>query len=271
MNAKIFIAAGIFLSAIGATADAEQPAAESYRQMFRAGNFYVEYRDKWGVRILAGENGARMERMRYDIESGALQYLNPIAAVVIGENKMPEVLYRDGKIYQFIERDKANVCDEKDLDNENLDPRQGWNKIRQKLAIPDELAVFCWTDKFRAKTPAIDAPVFKESCTKNFKGKDYDCDRYVCEIRTATGGGAAQIVYDMLYDGGRLFRAESYIVRGDKIYPINALNVEKIQPEIPVGTFKIYKGTKIYAAGLGNDINELLERPSQIGTLEDLR
>lgn len=271
MSRKSFIAAAIFF--IGTnflTANAEQPAAENYRQMFRAGNFYLEYDDKWGVRILAGKDGQRMERMRYFMESGGREWANPLGAIFLGgEDKTPEVLYRDGKFYHFVEREKADVCDEKDLDDENLDPRQGWNKITQKLALPDELAVFCWDDKFRANTPAIAAPVFKESFTKNFKGKDYDCDRYVCEIKTISGGGAAQIVYEILYRNGELFRAESYLFRNERAYPINALELKKIQAEIPEGTFKISKRTKLYAAGMGDE-SDLLENPRQIGTWEDL-
>ena len=270
MAGKILISAIIFFGSFISLANAEQVAAETYRQMFRSGNFYLEYDDKWGVRILAGKDGQRMERMRYDIESGKMKWLNPLAEIFAGENKSPEVMYRDGKFYHFVEKEKANVCDEKDLQNENLDPRQGWNKIAHKLALPDELAVFCWDDKFRANTPAIAAPVFKESFRKNFKGAEYDCDRYVCEIKTLTGSGTAQIVYEMLYRDGQIFRAESYILRNDRTYPINALDVKKIQPEIPDGAFKISKRTKIYAAGTG-DMEDLLETPRRIGTLEDLR
>ena len=270
MRGKIFIAAIFFIGANFAPVNAEQPAAESYRQMFRAGNFYIEYDDKWGVRILAGKDGQRMERMRYDIESGRMKWLNPLAEIFAGENKSPEVMYHDGKFYHFVEKEKANVCDEKDLDNENLDPRQGWNKIAQKLALPDELAVFCWDDKFRATTPAVAAPVFRESFTKNFRGRDYDCDRYASEIKTVSGGVDAQIVYEMLYSGGQLFRVESYILRNDRTYPINALELKKIQPEIPDGAFKISKSTKLYAAGIGDE-SDLLETPRQIGTWGELR
>lgn len=269
MGGKILAAVAIFIGLNFGTAEAEQAAAESYREMFRAGNFYVEFKDKWGVRILAGESGKRMERMRYDFESGSLQFLNPLGAIFVGEDKTPEVFYKDGNFYHFVARDKANVCAESDLNAENLDPRQGWNKISQKLALPDELAVFCWNDPFRLTTPAIAAPVFSESLTKNFKGRDYACDRYICEVKSATGGNTAQIIYDMLYDGGQLFRAESYVLRNGINYMINALDVKKIQPEIPAGTFKISKRTKLYAAGTGN-MADLLERPVQIGTLEDL-
>lgn len=41
---------------------AEQTAAEEYRTMFQDGNFYLEFKDKWGTRIIAEKNGTRMKR-----------------------------------------------------------------------------------------------------------------------------------------------------------------------------------------------------------------
>ena len=271
MFIRIFIIVAIFFAGLNiTTVRAEQPAAENYRKMFRSGNFYIEFKDKWGVRILAGANGRRMERMRYDFESGGMEWLNPLGAVFMGgEDKTPEVFYKDGKFYHFIDKDTANVCDEKDLNSENLDPRQGWNTIAAKLALPDELAVFYWNDPFRAKSPAIAEPRFQKSFKKKFKGNDYDCDQYVCRIKNVSGSVAAYLVYDMIYNNGNLFRIESYIYRNKKAYLINALELKKIQSEIPENTFKISKNTKLYSAGIG-DINDLLERPVQVGTLEDL-
>ena len=58
MFSRIFIIVAIFFAGLNVTAvRAEQSAAKSYRQMFRSGNFYIEFKDKWGVRILAGKDG----------------------------------------------------------------------------------------------------------------------------------------------------------------------------------------------------------------------
>lgn len=248
--------------------NSEQVAAENYREMFRDGNFYVEFKDKWGTRILAGKNNVRMERMRYEFESGSIAYLNPLGMLFGGESKNPEVMYKDGKFYNFVEKDKANVCDEKNLRDENIDPRQGWNKISQKLALPDELAIFFWNDSFRWHTPSIAAPTLLQSIKKNSDGKEYDCDRYTCDIKTAAGNDVAWLIYDALYKDGRLVRVESYVFRNGRSYPLNVLEIKKIQVEIPKGTFKIYKNTKLYSAGIG-DINDLLEKPVQIGIMEE--
>ena len=268
MYNKIFIALVVIIFLGLNQCKAEQSAAENYREIFRNGNFYVEYKDKFGTRILAGKNGTRIERMRYEFENSGIAMLNPLGMIFGGEDKNPEIMYRDGKFYNFVEKDKANVCDEKNLRAENLDPRQGWNKISQKLALPDELAIFFWEDKFRWITPSIDAPTFQKSFTKNIGGKDYDCDQYICDVKTATGRDVAKLIYDAIYKNGQLIRIESYILRNGNEYPINVLQIKNFQAEIPKGAFKIYKGTKIYAAGTG-DINDLLEKPIQIGTLEE--
>ena len=267
MVKKIFSIPLLFLILMNVNyCSAEQPVAEDYKKMFRAGNFYVEFKDKWGLRILAGCNGVRLERMRYDFENGGIGLLNPLGMIFGGEEKNPEIMYRSGNFYHFVEKDKVNVCAEKNLRAENLDPRQGWNKISQKLALPDELAIFFWQDKFRWNTPSIAAPDFQKSFTKNISGKSYDCDRYTCEVKTAAGGDIAVLIYDAIYKDGQLFRVESYISRNGNDYPLNVLQIKKIQSEIPKGAFKIYKNTKIYAAGNG-DINDLLEKPVQIGIM----
>lgn len=267
---KIFLAVAIILIFCSCNAaNAEQAAADEYRKIFSSGNFYVEFKDKWGVRILAGKNGARMERMRYHFESGGMVWLNPLGAMFGGgEAKNPEVLYKNGKYYQFVAKDKANVCDENHIHDENINPRSGWNKISQKLALPDELAVFFWKDPFRLKSNAIAAPTFTNSFKKNLDGKEYDCDKYTCNVKTADGKISAVLVYELIYNEGKLFRVESSILRNGKTYPINILEIKLIQEKIPDGVFKLNKNTKLYAAATG-DMYDLLETPKLIGVMEE--
>lgn len=269
MNKIFFAVIAVFIFFCSNAANAEQPAAEEYRKIFSSGNFYVEFKDKWGVRILAGKNGSRMERMRYHFESGGMVWFNPLGAIFGGgEAKNPEVLYKNGKYYQFVAKDKANICDEKNIHDENINPRSGWNKISQKLALPDELAVFFWKDPFRLKSNAISAPTFKESFKKNLDGKEYNCDKYTCDIKKADGNISAVLVYELMYNDGKLFCVESSILRNGKTYPINVLEIKLIQENIPDGVFKITKNTKLYAAAMG-DMNDLLESPKLIGVMEE--
>lgn len=248
---------------------AERTAAEEYRTIFRGGNFYLEFKDKWGTRIIAAKNGTRMERMNYTFEHGAMAWLNPLGAIFGGTgDKNPEVMYKNGKYYYFVAKNKANVCEEKDLHNENLDPRQGWNKISQKLAVPNELAVFFWNDPYRSKSPAVSEPEFFGSGKAFFDGKEYECDNYISKIKSRGGYKEVSLRYDLLYKDGKLFRVDLYIMKELVLYPVSSLEVVKIQRDIPEGTFKIYKGTKLYAAGMGN-IDDLLETPKEIGIMEE--
>ena len=252
-----------------ANVKAEQSAAEEYRNIFRGGNFYLEFKDKWGTRIIAAKNGTRMERMNYTFEHGAIAWLNPLGAIFGGNgDKNPEVMHKGGKYYYFVAKNKANVCAEKDLYNENLDPRQAWNKISQKLAVPNELAVFYWNDPYRSKSPAVSEPEFMGSGKALFDGKEYDCDKYISKIKSRGGDKETFLHYDLLYKDGELFRVDLCVSKDLVLYPVSSLEVVKIQRAIPDGTFKIYKGTKLYAAGTG-DINDLLEKPNEIGTMEE--
>ena len=261
----------VFISAIWCGGvNAEQPAASEYRAMFRSGSFCVEFKDKWGKRILAGTRGMRMERTSYSFSDSGLAWFNPLGKIFDGSGpKHPETLYKNGKYYQFIERDRAIVCDEKDLTNENLNPRQNWDTIARKLALPDELAVFHWTDSYRRILPVIAAPRYEKSLKKEHDGKEYDCDRYIGAIKTANGTEEAKIIYDMLYQNGQLVIGESFIVRNDTTYPVNTLEIYAIQSKVPDDMFKISKKTRIFAAGFG-DMNDLLEKPMEVGVMSEL-
>lgn len=73
---KKFLLLALLLTAITLPARAEQPAAEEYRQMFRSGNFYVEYQMSVTnsanqklhspIFTLAGRDGNRMQRIVID-------------------------------------------------------------------------------------------------------------------------------------------------------------------------------------------------------------
>ena len=258
-----------FVGNVGA-ASAEQAAAEKYRRIVQAGNFAVEYKDKYTVRIIAQKDGKRMERTKYETNLSWMKVLNPLGMIFGGsEPKYPEVLYKDGKYYQFTAKDKAIVCDKDQLDAENLDPRQGWNGINRKLALPMEIAVFYWEDPYREQTVGIEKPALSWSGKKSLDGKEYDCDRYVCNMLSAANQKTADYVYDMLYEKGELKIIQSYIKRGDTEYPVNTLSVKTITDKISDNLFKIEKDTKIYGAGMG-DMSDLLEQPVQVGNMEGI-
>ena len=159
MRKKWMLSAVLSLSLMAASASAEQPTAEQYRQTFHSGNFYVEFKDNYTTRIIGEKNGKRMERTKYESKMGWMDIFNPLGALFRGSGpKHPEVMHQDGKYYQFTEDDRAIVCEESQLADENLNPKEGWNGIGQKLALPQELAVFYWDDPYRESTYLMDAP-----------------------------------------------------------------------------------------------------------------
>ena len=243
---------------------AEQPAAEKYRQMFASGTFYLEYKDSHESKVLAAFDNKRMERITY-IKMNWVTYFNPLGALFGGSgSKCPEVLYQNGKYYQFIDEDAAIVLPENKLNDENLDPRQGWNLVTKKLAIPTELSVFYWSDPYFKKSNSIEVPKFSKSTKKTIDNKEYDCDIYISEIK---GNTTVKILYEMLYLEGNLIEAHSSILQDENKYLINRLQIKKILGEIPKGAFKINKNTKVYSAGVG-DMYDLTAQLVQVDTLE---
>ena len=214
---KKIIATAIMLC-VASPVLAEQPAANEYRTIFSSGNFYVEYQDKYISCALGSQNGNRMIRTSYNGWAGAFNLFG-------GGSKFPEAMYRDGKYYQFKDKKHATVINENQLTDENLDPKQGWSSIKQKLALPDELAVFYWNDPFRTYSKALPAPQFVETVKRTIGKKEYDCDKYVSDIKNASGGTEAQLVYFMGYEAGKLAQIETIAIIDDKEYQIKGFVV----------------------------------------------
>lgn len=267
---KKFLILTFLLVILTLPADAEQPAAEQYRHILASGNFYVEYDDKNVKRIIAQDNGRRMTRTNLGgVYRTIVSILNPLGAAFNNE-EYPEFMYADGKFYKFLENDFALMIREDQLDDENLNPAEGWSTIYQSLSLPNELAVFNWNDNFHKVPAALSEPVFVESTKKILGGTEYDCDRYQSKITNAAGNESATIIFNMFYADGKLALAQSALVANGKEYPINRLVVKKILPNVPSGGFKLNGNEKIHAAGSG-DMNDLLENPAYIGRLAEVR
>ena len=253
---------------IAAQCSAEQPMAQEYRKILASDNFYVEYDDKNVKRIVAQDKGRRMARTNLGGAYRAIvSVLNPIGNFFAVEHeKYPEFMSMGGKFYKFLESDFALMAREEQLDDENLNPAEGWRTIHESLALPNELAVFNWHDPFHKVSAAMSEPVFVESMKKNVGGKDYDCDRYEVKVSNAAGGERATIIFDLCYSGGELALAQSALLADGKEYEINKLVVKKILANVPSGEFKLSDKEKVHAAGIG-DMNDLLENPPFIGEL----
>lgn len=266
---KILAAALGFLLA-AAPVSAEQPKAQEYREILSSGNFYVEYDDKNSKRILAEENGLRMERT--DLSGAyraAVSILNPVAALFSDRN-FPNFMHSGGKYFRFLESDEVVMAEETQLDDENLNPTEGWSLAAKQLSLPDELAVLNWHDKFHKVSAAVSEPVFTKSFRKKIDGREYDCDRYEASVKNAGGGTDATIIFDLCYDSkGVLAIAQSAILANDKEYAGNKITVKKFQREIPKGALNFSRNAEVFAAGVG-DMNDLLEKPVLVGKLKEV-
>lgn len=328
---KKFLMLALLLTAINLSASAEQPAAEEYRQMFRSGNFYVEYKIFLPNKItvggivqkrisspaftLAGQNGNRMQRIVIDkMQSGIWNYYSDWTSIsslyknaasnykrtnlsyadsqnrsgfsllkdlvgVKDKKNYPDALFQDGKYYrfrrvqEFLDKTKiygddgtvyAKVLTQEDLNSPTLNQDDEWDYIRSDLALPDELAVFCWDEPFRDNFTS--APVYNGSSTLTVDDKEYDCDQYVLDIKTLTGAVLAQDVYNMLYDGGKLVRVQKYLIHDGKEELVLEVEIKNISSTVPADAFTIGRKIKVYAAENG-DMQDLIEQPVLVETL----
>lgn len=251
---------------------AEHPKAQEYRTILMSGSFYVEYDNKNVKRIVAQENGRRMSRTDLGGSYRAIvSILNPIGNFFAGEReKYPEFMYENGKFYKFLEKDIVLTVSENQLDDENLNPAEGWNMIYQSLSLPNELAVFNWRDKFHKVPAAMNEPLFVGSTRKVIGGREYDCDRYESKILNAAGDSSATVIFELCYMNDELLLAQSSLETNGKQYEINRLNIKKFLPAVPSGSFKLNGNEKIHMAGFG-DMNDLLEILAFIGRLNEVR
>jgi hypothetical protein len=179
-------------------------------------------------------------------------------------------MYYNGKYYKFSEKDNAIMAHADQLNNENLDPVEGWSIIDKELALPDELAVFNWNERHHKVSKNIAVPTFANTIQKKIDGKNYICDRYEADVKNSKGEKEATIVFDMCYDEkGEIALVQSAIFANGKEYGINKLKVKKILREIPKDAIILDKNAKIYAAGIG-DMNDLLENPVLLGKLQEV-
>lgn len=297
MKAKRILAAvmlSLVAMTVSSTVSAEQAAADEYRKMFRSGNFYVEYQASrnligYNVKstniVLAGQDGKRLYRGRYDVFDTTSNYEKlsaiytdsssnerAVSMMTISDKNYPDVLYQDGKFYRLV--DSLNgikktayiVLPEDQLNSPVLDSSEGWQYVREDLALPDELAVFAWNDPFRDNSFNLSAPIYENSSKKTVDDKEYDCDRYITEIKNLAGDVVAQEIYDMLYENGKLVLIQKYLKHNGKENFVREFRIKKITSAVPENTFKIGKEIKVYAAANG-DMDDMLEHRIEVETL----
>lgn len=269
MKKFLTVALGICLAT--ANVSAEQPKAQEYREILSSEKFYVEYDDEYVKKIIVEDSGRRMSRITLNSKHQKMvTILNPLATLFEGGfSKYPDFMYYKDKYYKFSEKESAVMVRVDQLNDENLNPGEGWALIDKELALPDELAVFNWNERHHKVSENISAPVFASTSKKVIDGKEYNCDRYESEVKNAAAG--TKIIFDMYYnEKGELAVIQSEIFANNREYQINKLSVKKILREIPKDAMALDLKAKIYAAGIG-DMNDLLENPVPLGKLQEIQ
>lgn len=256
---KIILAMTLALTTMVTTAFAEQPAANKYRAILRSGNFLIEYGDAFFTKTIAAENNMRMERSSYKVKGGGMIGI-PLSIVGSGKKDYPDTLYKNGKYYKFESKKKATMANRNQIKDPCIDPAGGWNYAQYSLAIPEELFALCHSDPFRYESSVMGMPKFVGSSKELVDKKEYDCDKYVVAMRSQTGAVMSETNYLYYYDNGELVLVKKIFRQKGTEYPMNEIMIKTITNKVPVGTFEIPKGCKVYAVGVG-DMNDLIEQP----------
>lgn len=258
MKKKILSLALVF-SALGFSAFAEQPQAQDYRNILAGNKFYVEYNTEYEKKIVAAENGKRVEYTTFS--SGSVFGFGLNLGALFAGKPAPTTLYQDGKYYQFNGRKKAVMAYWNQLDDPNINPKEYWYGVKYKLALPEEFAIFNYTDPFYQEVYGGARPVFVESGKKKIKDIEYDYDKYSMNIYALAGNVLQARYYYAYYLNGELKSlASCFADNKGKEYLSNEIMIKRLQAEVPPNTIYIPKGCKIYAAGIG-DMNDLIEKP----------
>ena len=274
MKTKV-VAITMVLSTLATSAFAEQPNAQKYREILQTGKFYVEYELDDVKKSLVVQDNKRMDYTIYK-KTGSmgvmmgLSLINPILAIGAlaagNKSKVPTAYYEAGKFYQFDSKKKATVAMWQQLDDPNIDPTKGWNTIKARLSLPEELAVFAPKDMFFEEVYGVRNPVFIESGKKVEKKKELIYDKYSYDVKNHAGNILFTKSFYMWYENGELVEIKSYINKpSEQEEFLHSLELKKITDVLPENALKIPTGCKVYAVGLG-DMNDLIDQPVQVET-----
>ncbi|WP_337799185.1 hypothetical protein [Phascolarctobacterium succinatutens] len=269
---KKILALALACSTFATSAFAEQPKAAEYRQVMSSGNYYVEYELNDVKKCLAVKDGKRMDYTIYAAGANPLLAAIPIIGLasffIKTDKKEPSALYMNGKYYQFQGKKKATMAYYNQLDDENLDPKEGWSSIRYRLALPEELVVFAPNDVFNSFTN-FKAPTYIGSGQTKGAKVVLDYDKYSSTVKNKAGGVLFEKLFYMYYKEGNLQNIKTFIkMPGSDETLLNTMKVKKITQELPEGALQIPKGCKVYAVGIG-DMNDLLEQPVLVEDYSD--
>ena len=194
---------------------------------------------------------------------------------ILKDKKAPDVMFKNGKYYRVRTsndttinalwrstkaKSVAYMLPAEKLDLPTLDPDEGWNHIRKDLALPDELAIFCWHEPYRGDVQTKEAPRFQESNKQMLNGIMYDCDQYVAEEKSASGNVVSREIYRALYENGKLVYIQKFSAYDGTEVLTGIIDIREISAAPPENVFEFPAGTNIYAADEGK-MYDLLGNP----------
>ncbi|WP_294158482.1 hypothetical protein [uncultured Selenomonas sp.] len=250
----ILAAAALMSCLFCGTAAAEQPAAQTYRDMLSQGTFYLEYQRDDTHYILQEQAGVRQMKSNPTGKKGDWQ---------------TEAIFKDQAYYKYQpdgKKDSFLRLPAEKMGSTLLNTTEHWESVRSKLAIPDELCAFDWDDAFSMHAVSQAQPVYTGASQRTVDGVTYDCDQYVSDIHTQADTVSGQIVYNMLYKDGKLAKVQEVLLEQGKEIPVDTLTIAQFTSEIPEGAFLFGRAVNVYAAGQG-DIDELLGHKVQVEQL----
>lgn len=268
---KKTLAIGLGIWTLASTAFAEQPKIQEYRNILNSGKYYVEYELGNVEKILAVEDHRRMDYTIYkkggNLAMAGLGLINPVfalGALIRTQDKVPTALYQYGKFYQFLSKKKAIMAIWNQLDDPNLDPTESWNTVKQKLALPEELAIIAPNEEYNQHLNGETPAKLIESGEALVNGKPQLYDKYITTVVNRKGKIVLEKTYFFYYVKGELNEVKSFIQLANDIErPYRTLKLKKISAEIPENALKIPEGCKVYAAGVG-DMNDLIDNPALV-------
>lgn len=215
--------------------------------------------------ITAGNNNKRMKGI-YGKGDFIVGFNGDFIKKIIKKKTAPDVLYKEGKYYRVdsetVERGQgifaykeakstAIMLSEESLGSSSLDINEGWGHIRKDLALPEELAVFCWNDSYRDEAGLTEAPHFIGNAKHTVNEKIYDCDDYVIDKKAVSGKILSQDVWRTFYEGGNLVYVQRLLVHDGKEELVSMIDIREISANVPAELFELPKGTLVYAADEG--------------------
>ena len=268
---KKTLAVSLGIWTFACTAFAEQPKIQEYRNILNSGKYYVEYELDSVEKNLAVENHKRMDYTVYkkggNMALAGLGLINPVfalGALIKTKEQVPTALYQEGKFYQFFSKKKAIMAIWNQLDDLNLDPTESWNTIKQKLALPEELAIIAPNEEYNQHLKGETPAKLIESGEALVNGKPQVYDKYLTTVVNRQGKTILEKTYFFYYVKGELDTVKSYIQAANDIErPYRTLKLKKISAEIPENALKIPEGCKVYAAGVG-DMDDLIDNPALV-------